>query len=249
MPRQIAVFATLLFSLTAATLRADEIAGRVLLPNGKPASGAKVFARQFTVPRDKGTLVTTETRGETDDMGIFRLTVPPIEYTASNRGRSPHLLIDAHGCALYLSLVTRRIKNAPYKDIQLQRDSPLKGLVIGPDKKPVQSVQVAVAYWDIGLMNGSPLNFGDSVSTSQLVATTDAKGSFTLRALSVHLNEDIFRTDSDTAGRITATATIKGRDYTGSDWFALRARSGKPVAPQPLVISLKIAEAPNKAQR
>lgn len=214
-------------------VRADEIGGLVLMPDGKPAENAKIIARDIS-PVGPG--INWEVTTETDLMGYFDATVPEISYSAaSGRWNRPYLLVDAPGCAVSFILLgeVEKRKDQQRAIIRLEKDSPFHGIVMGPQNKPVSGAEIKIVYWSWVGYESSPLNRQPNISTPQLSAKSGADGKFSLRNIHVPGPIPIW----GASGSISVTATINGSLWTTTHPLSNRAR---PVGAleKPLVVKL-----------
>ncbi|MDQ3812674.1 MAG: DUF4198 domain-containing protein, partial [Armatimonadota bacterium] len=200
-------------ALSTCPAGADEIEGRVLLPDGQPAVGAKIIARQMRRQwLHPHSLLVDEVTTKTDAQGYFRATVPKIILTAGpGRWTRPYVLIDAPGCALCFMRMTdvAKRKNQEPAPVPLQRAFTFQGTVVGPEKKPVASARVAIIYWSMSGFESSPLNIESQITTPQLIAKSGADGKFILRGITIAapsiLKDDTF---FPSFGGLSAIATI-----------------------------------------
>ncbi len=240
-------WATLAGVLCAASAGADELAGRVFLPDGRPAVGAKIIARNIGPrfpPRRPGDDVTTVT----DEMGNFAATVTPIVLVAADgRWNRPYILIDAPGCALCFMSMTEAVKTQSVNGIagrygavvRLQPAFTFQGMVVGPDRKPVPGARVAVIRGTMNFVESSPLNIAGLISTPQLVTQSGADGKFALRGLTGPAPEKADGYLSiHSSSEISAVATIRGNLWAGTGYVSapLTPQGIKPDAPRKVVL-------------
>lgn len=154
------------------------VSARVLLPDGKPAVGAKIIYRSYANFQDTWkNEAAREVTSVTDDKGNFALNVP--DDTSSF---DSYFIIDAPGCALQLYWKMRQKKEAT---IQLVRDTGLEGQVVGKQNEPVAGVEIVVTTAGVGTY--TPINFQelDKISFPSVTARSDANGKFRLRSVSL----------------------------------------------------------------
>ena len=127
-------------SETLYLLKGKTISGRILKPDGSPASGQKVKAFTLvTIPNDRAYAYPRylETRGRADAEGRFRMIVPKIGKT------------DVQGEPLDSAPFKRELgtKCADIGEIRLEKGIALKGRVIDVAGKPLAHVSVGIAEY------------------------------------------------------------------------------------------------------
>src|SRR5215213_1529437 len=105
MKKWIALYTLVLAGSVLDTSRAEvaKLSRQVLLPDGRPAAGAKVLVRTFAPVKDGWEFAPTDLRVTTGDDGVFVAEgVNTTAYAAWGRWSRSYVLIDAPGCALSL---------------------------------------------------------------------------------------------------------------------------------------------------
>ena len=174
---------------------------RVLLPNGKPAVGAKVRAvfgveswERFALEAGK----VRDVRTQTNAQGKFK-----VELQGEKEALA-FVVVDAPGCDLaFWNFLPAK------KPLQLKAEQPLTGKVARDENTPVGGATVIVTT--VGTSTYGPLFLQDprDVQFPKATATTGVDGSFRLRGVS--LNGYEFNEGVD----LWAVAKINGQNWMG----------------------------------
>lgn len=154
------------------------VSARVLLPDGKPAVGAKIFYWSYANGLDvRKNEPAREVILVTDAKGMFSLNV-----VESKSSFNSYFIIDAAGCALQFNWPIVPGKEAT---IQLVRNTGLEGQVVGKQNEPVAGVEIVVTT--SGAETCMPITFQqlDKISFPLVPVRSDANGKFRLRSVSL----------------------------------------------------------------
>jgi protocatechuate 3,4-dioxygenase beta subunit len=176
----IAFLAILLLSASA---QADQLilSRQVLLPDGKPAAGAKVFVwtyAQFNFPKVKPQNIETST----DSDGRYKVTID------DQAGMVGYMLIDSTGAALNLSPVRSPISSDTIWDssdpIKLSPEYIVEGRALDQKGVPIADATVALAILYPESYTPMPLSPGDFQEVpNALKARTDRNGRYRFRGI------------------------------------------------------------------
>jgi RNA polymerase sigma factor (sigma-70 family) len=179
------------------------VTGRVLGPDGKPVSGAKLFVPR-RMPAESApnldvvldaiaeTIGKTQAIGKTDTEGRFRVAVPP-------PGRDVQNCLIAHASGFGVDWAELREDERPAEvTLRLVKDVPITGRVVNTEGRPVAGASLSIAEIYIpanekldDYLAGWLNNWRDNLSTPQKLllvpldsitgtATTDKNGRFAL---------------------------------------------------------------------
>jgi RNA polymerase sigma factor (sigma-70 family) len=177
-------------------LRQFHLSGRVLLPGGRPAVGAKVEITLYGPWDDAtGNTDTTEKTAITDAEGSYdfgSLAVPMVDDKHSGLG---HLIatLNGYGCDVAQLVFerstlpgsqqprTRRVltQEAPH-DLKLDREVVVGATVHGPDGNPLEGVKVRLVWL---AFDGLRQTDYEAVAEGRVETRTDAEGRFRLAGI------------------------------------------------------------------
>lgn len=178
------------------------VTGRVLDPDGKPVSGAKLFvARPTKAEPDSDSDVLLSAVGTTDAEGRFRVSVEKLDDYLAGRLPDPDLqnYLVAHAAGFGVDWVELHKDKRPAEVmLRLGKDVPITGRVVNTEGRPVAGVSLSIAKIFVpanekldDYLAGWLSNWRDNLSTPQKrlyvpldgvtgAATTNKDGRFAL---------------------------------------------------------------------
>ncbi len=199
---------------TRAASQTGPITRQVLLPDGKVAAGADVTLHLFEGQDIKTT---------TDKRGYFSLSPSP-----NARLYNALIIVDVPGCSLTFTPVRPGLGlEQNIQKINLVKDNPRVGKVIGADEKAVADAEVILTIYGFGAYyNALILQSPHHIKVPQLVTHTDEQGNFSLRGLNLQgKSEQDWRRDGMSGW---AKATIAGKTWLGRWRDAERKNEDEP---------------------
>ncbi len=204
-----------------ATKAATKASGRVVAPDGKPVSGAKVYLIKWSL---RGEQPAPQLIGTTDEKGAFEFTLPATNTANEtiDRMKSHHIAVVASGYGMVyitphelwpqqgaLGAIASALTGATSAaTIDLPTEAPLKGRVVTVDGRPVAKARVTLRRISSGKPQGNP------ASRRDLEARGRAEKEINWRLRLDELTHFFFPAQLST---VAPTAT------TGADgWFELR---------------------------
>lgn len=204
----------LLLSLAASTSAdAVRISQTVLLPDGRPAVGARVTIR--TVVSQTGTLK-KELNVVTDATGAFSTDVD-VDKTDNPLQMKGYVIVDAPGNALTFENVgeVQRRSSSHEGPLRLTSGGVLSGTVTTQNKRPVADAIVTLHWFSVGYTHWSLNDTGAGFATPGLIGKTASDGTWTMRPVAIE-EQTFGNGKAFLHAELSATAKIGSGTWAGS---------------------------------